>query len=289
MIVFSMMANASPFVEDEADNIAARFRNRWIDWEMLRQKNVSDIGMDFVRRLLDENPRTRMTCTDALSHPWLIHELSPVLPRGLEPLPSYESNVAEDGSIISIEPSEYPTGGQGSESTVRPQDGIVDDFEHIKMEDADEAAGSSQGGGGPSSSQKRPLTRHPMEVGERDSAGLVQSFAIIPSAPFEEGPSTAAGNGEANSSSRSRKRKDRSEASEDAFAAASDSSELTPVSEGEANAMESPQRPGRNLRARKKATPSPPSPQSRASRGKTPAKRTRGVRRNAGDNADVDM
>lgn len=288
MIVFSMMANASPFVEDETDNIAARFRNRYIDWQMLRQKNVSDFGMDFVRRLLDDDPRTRMTCTDALSHPWLIHETGPVVPRGLEPLPSYESNVAEDGSIISIEPSEYPTGGQGSESTVRPQDGIVDDFEHIKMEDADGAAGSSQGRG-PSSSQKRPLTRHPMEVGERDSAGLVQSFAIIPSAPVEEGPAPAAGNREANSSARSRKRKDRSEVGEDAFGAASDSSELTPVSEGEASAMESPQRNGRNMRARKKATPSPPSPQSRASRGKTPAKRTRGARRNAGDNADVDM
>jgi len=152
------------------------------------------------------------------------------------------------------------------------------------MEDADEAAGSSQGG--PSSSQNRALTRHPMEVGERDDAGLVQSFAIIPSAPVEAGPST--GNGEANNS-RLRKRKDRSEANEDAFTAASDSSELTPVSEGEGNAMESPQPHGRNLRARKKATPSPPSPQSRAPRGKTPAKRTRGGRKNAYDNADVDM
>jgi len=41
VIVFSMLANASPFVEDETQNIAARFRSRWIDWEMLRQKNES--------------------------------------------------------------------------------------------------------------------------------------------------------------------------------------------------------------------------------------------------------
>lgn len=107
--------------------------------------------------------------------------------------------MAEDGSIIlmlSVEQLECPISKQGLESTFHKQDGIVDDFEHVQMDDADEATGSIQGE--LLSSKKRPLMHHPMEVGKRDSGGLVQSFATIPSAPVEEGPST--GNGEANSS-----------------------------------------------------------------------------------------
>ena len=52
VIVFSMLANASPFIENEQMNIADRFRERYIDWDILLQRNFSDDCVNFVRSLL---------------------------------------------------------------------------------------------------------------------------------------------------------------------------------------------------------------------------------------------
>lgn len=274
MIVFSMLANASPFIENEQMNIADRFRERYIDWDILLQRNFSDDCVNFVRSLLNPDPYTRMSCTDALKHPWLINESGPVIPRGLDPVPSYESNIAEDGSIISIVPIEK------SKSVIRAGDvgappGLAEGFEYIRVDDAIKA----HYGRGPDYARK--LFRRPMEVGERDAEGHVQSFTVIPSAPVEAPPKVEKVNP---NDMRSRKRKDRSEEDEDGVFTASDESELTPMSEGEG---EDEALGVRNLRTRKKATHSPPSPRARG--GRTPAKRTRAGKRTAADNDDVDM
>ncbi|KAF5385763.1 hypothetical protein D9615_002536 [Tricholomella constricta] len=72
VIVFSMLTNASPFIEDETQrDIRTRVSERTIDWSCLANMNVSDAAQDFIRGLLEEDPRQRMTLTEALTHPWL--------------------------------------------------------------------------------------------------------------------------------------------------------------------------------------------------------------------------
>jgi serine/threonine/tyrosine protein kinase RAD53 len=72
VIVFSMLTNTGPFIEDEHEpDMRRRIAERYIDWGTLRYKHVSAPAQDFIRRLLDSNPTTRMTLTDALLHPWL--------------------------------------------------------------------------------------------------------------------------------------------------------------------------------------------------------------------------
>lgn len=72
VIVFSMLTNTGPFIEDENEqDMRRRIAGRYIDWGTLRHKQVSAPAQDFIRRLLDTDPTTRMTLTDALRHPWL--------------------------------------------------------------------------------------------------------------------------------------------------------------------------------------------------------------------------
>ncbi|KAG5653051.1 hypothetical protein H0H81_002568 [Sphagnurus paluster] len=91
VIVFSMLTNASPFIEDENQrDIRTRVSERTVDWGCLMSVDVSEDGtppcmrsahqpltfpfptaQDFIRNLLEEDPRRRMTLTEALDHPWL--------------------------------------------------------------------------------------------------------------------------------------------------------------------------------------------------------------------------
>lgn len=44
---------------------------RTVDWSLLNMFQTSPMARDFIRRLLDPNPETRLTLTDALHHDWL--------------------------------------------------------------------------------------------------------------------------------------------------------------------------------------------------------------------------
>ncbi|KZV62540.1 kinase-like protein, partial [Peniophora sp. CONT] len=71
VIVFCMLANCTPFIEDESLPIARRIVHRKVDWKRLDRGNHEVSPLDFVARLLVSNPRTRMTAAEALNHPWL--------------------------------------------------------------------------------------------------------------------------------------------------------------------------------------------------------------------------
>ncbi|RXW15179.1 hypothetical protein EST38_g10681 [Candolleomyces aberdarensis] len=72
VIVFSMLTNASPFVEDENQTgLRAGIIERRIDWATLQAQNVSQEGFDFIVALLQEDPVNRMGLKAALAHPWL--------------------------------------------------------------------------------------------------------------------------------------------------------------------------------------------------------------------------
>ncbi len=95
------MTNTGPFIEDEGEvDIQRRITRRQISWHILQELHISTTGtfpptgnyhrwlrltlwdsltaQEFIRRLLDVNPTTRMSLTDALHHPWL----SPSAPSG---------------------------------------------------------------------------------------------------------------------------------------------------------------------------------------------------------------
>ncbi|EAU91637.1 CAMK/RAD53 protein kinase [Coprinopsis cinerea okayama7 len=72
VIVFSMLTNASPFIEDETQrDIRTRIAERRIDWSVLEAQNPSAECIHFIRSLLQEDPSVRMSLTQALDHPWL--------------------------------------------------------------------------------------------------------------------------------------------------------------------------------------------------------------------------
>jgi len=85
VIVFSMLTNAGPFIEDENQrDIRTRILDRKIDWKALFNKNISEEAYTFIRGLLREDPRQRLSLTNALDHPWLL-SYTPVYPSERRP------------------------------------------------------------------------------------------------------------------------------------------------------------------------------------------------------------
>ncbi|KAI0744311.1 Pkinase-domain-containing protein [Daedaleopsis nitida] len=72
VIVFSMLTMSTPFGQDDVQkDVKTQVSNRKIDWYVLRQCNASPEAEDFIRKLLEYEPRRRMTLTEARLHPWL--------------------------------------------------------------------------------------------------------------------------------------------------------------------------------------------------------------------------
>ncbi|KAJ2918044.1 hypothetical protein MD484_g2375, partial [Candolleomyces efflorescens] len=118
VIVFSMLTNASPFIEDENQtNLRARIIERQIDWATLEAQNISQDAYDFIFSLLQENPMYRMSLKEALEHPWL-RTFYPALPPFAQNRPPQASSsnakagVTHDFIALHIEPSKAPTGGK---------------------------------------------------------------------------------------------------------------------------------------------------------------------------------
>ncbi|KAL1407164.1 hypothetical protein Q8F55_006578 [Vanrija albida] len=75
IIVYSMLTKALPFDDDEKLTLEQRIRSRHtIDFDRapLYAHKVSDAGIDFIAKLLDKEPTTRMTMEEALRHEWLL-------------------------------------------------------------------------------------------------------------------------------------------------------------------------------------------------------------------------
>ncbi|KAH8825103.1 kinase-like domain-containing protein [Flagelloscypha sp. PMI_526] len=70
VIVFSMLTNSSPFIENSELDIKSRIEQRSIDWETLRQSPASKQASDFIRRLLEPDPARRLQLIHSLAEPW---------------------------------------------------------------------------------------------------------------------------------------------------------------------------------------------------------------------------
>jgi len=104
VIVFSMLTNTSPFIDDDTQrDIRIRIAERRIDWTALVNPDAgfSLQVQDFVRCLLEEDPKRRMTMQASLSHAWLQsympidRRLSSSIPTDYSMMPS----LPEDGSF----------------------------------------------------------------------------------------------------------------------------------------------------------------------------------------------
>lgn len=107
VIVFSMLTNASPFIEDENQrDIRLRISERRIDWSTLYNAGVSSQACNFIECLLQENEETRISLTDSLKHPWL-KSYSPTY-NSLRAYDTVSSLDSQDFSMLSSMPGYDP-------------------------------------------------------------------------------------------------------------------------------------------------------------------------------------
>ncbi|GAA5861228.1 hypothetical protein JCM3774_002234 [Rhodotorula dairenensis] len=72
VVLWCCLTNQTPFDESESEPLASRMRSRQVDMSVPQSLGVSDVAIDFLRKLLNPDPRYRMSCAQALKHPWLI-------------------------------------------------------------------------------------------------------------------------------------------------------------------------------------------------------------------------
>ncbi|EJD02564.1 Pkinase-domain-containing protein [Fomitiporia mediterranea MF3/22] len=228
------LANSNPFLEDDASVISIRFRSRYIDWSLLDDKNISVDCRKFIERLLEENPTDRMTCAEALRHPWLA-PLAASDPKVLSDTPndSMMSVQANAGSFLDEPvttpqpPRHLPLHAEGQPAQGEQKNtGVSGEFEEMKMDDASSfntettvkptpEAGRELGGEASSKakSQRRGLERKPMQFAEVDENGQLSSFRVFPKSPPKEGPDYVDTSAEDENNHKNLKRKERSDTS----------------------------------------------------------------------------
>ncbi|KAL5507638.1 hypothetical protein ACEPAH_7094 [Sanghuangporus vaninii] len=193
VIVFAMIANAQPFLDDDASVIAIRFRRRYIDWPLVESHNISPDCRNFLDVLLEENPAERLSCTDALRHPWLA-PLSASEPEALDDPgnDSIFSVMANAGSFTEMmstprPPPHEPLAKETPASQELRSTGITGNFEQIRMDEApppeteavseiQPCSRASQGDPSADRSPGRRLERRPMQIAEFDASGHLTPF-----------------------------------------------------------------------------------------------------------------
>ncbi|CUA66579.1 serine/threonine-protein kinase Chk2 [Rhizoctonia solani] len=112
VIVWSMLTNTVPFTEDE-DDMYTRFQRRQVDWSQVSSFGLSHDCIDWMKRMLVQDPNHRMGLGQALEHPWLAplanaagYERPQPRQRTMTPTDSSGSTAANSvaGSMISSDP-----------------------------------------------------------------------------------------------------------------------------------------------------------------------------------------
>ncbi|KAH9892438.1 kinase-like domain-containing protein [Cubamyces lactineus] len=73
VITFKMLTMQGDVFRNQVDtqDLKVKVTNRRIDWDLLCATKCSEEARDFCRKLLENDPKRRMTLTDARHHPWL--------------------------------------------------------------------------------------------------------------------------------------------------------------------------------------------------------------------------
>ncbi|KAF7979844.1 hypothetical protein HWV62_40589 [Athelia sp. TMB] len=172
VIVFSMLTNTSPFLEDDnIPDLRTRISERTVDWDALDRAGISEEGKSFITRLLDPRPDCRMSLDAARSHVWLASvarqygyqaELTPSTQPSIQP------------SIQSSTPSDQPmaSGISGEDSYVVPGldgESFSQGLEQMQLHGAESTAGNTLRREG-----SRPLVRRSdvlSQAAEKDDGG----------------------------------------------------------------------------------------------------------------------
>ncbi|KAI0032711.1 kinase-like domain-containing protein [Vararia minispora EC-137] len=104
VIVFAMLTNCAAFFEAEADrrlSIQERIEKRQSCLPFLDTKQLTPECKDFVKRLLDENPETRMTMCEARVHAWLAEPVD-TYPSPPSPVAAPETLLPPEGVSVDI-------------------------------------------------------------------------------------------------------------------------------------------------------------------------------------------
>ncbi|GAA5860552.1 hypothetical protein JCM8547_000338 [Rhodosporidiobolus lusitaniae] len=86
VILYSCLTNQTPFDESESTPLPERMKHRNVDLNIPRSMGVSETCLDFLSKLLRNDPSVRMSCQAALEHPWLVTKdrtTTPSLPFSL--------------------------------------------------------------------------------------------------------------------------------------------------------------------------------------------------------------
>ncbi|TFK85051.1 Pkinase-domain-containing protein [Polyporus arcularius HHB13444] len=172
VIVWAMLTMCTPFAEDpETTDVAKRVLRRQIEWSILEMYHVTALAKDFIARLLEYDPKKRMTLTQAREHEWLIHlhrlmgsenretsePASPEVPQQIIITPpSRPDSLAPDASMMSVvsDRMALDTASIIMEDSTRartPSFAMVDDLS------SQPEAGSSQSSGHSSRLQRRSV------------------------------------------------------------------------------------------------------------------------------------
>ncbi|KAI0646005.1 kinase-like domain-containing protein [Trametes meyenii] len=132
VIVFSMLTMSIPFDEDSQVEVTQRVANRYVRWDILHERAISEDGEDFVRGLLENDPTRRTTMAEACMHQWLtmqaMRKLAPRRPRSNAPLASATSSIPVDSIVAPDNAMFYRTEKQDSGSIPglpRPKEVLV--------------------------------------------------------------------------------------------------------------------------------------------------------------------
>ncbi|KAG6832035.1 hypothetical protein H0H87_003016 [Tephrocybe sp. NHM501043] len=176
VIVFSMLTNSSPFIEEEGQrDVRTRVIERTVDWNLLNSMNVSENVIDFVRNLMEEDPRQRMTLTNALHHPWLQSHV-PVYGSTTH-YPIANKILTDDYSMISA--------GADNEGSFRGS--VNADFQnlHIAPSRTPAIPGAFLNGAGTNGLSRQPSRGVPLQRGSLLAKKAAEAGIPLPDPPAE--------------------------------------------------------------------------------------------------------
>ncbi|KAF8127745.1 kinase-like domain-containing protein [Mycena galopus ATCC 62051] len=131
VILFSMLTNTTPFIETSVEDLKIRIAERQIAWSQIECLGFTPEALDFIKGLLEHDPRRRMKLSDALKHPWLegyvfAHPID--YPR--VNAAGSRSSLSED---VSMRTAEQLSFGPGELSFTGEAEAVSQGFEHLKL------------------------------------------------------------------------------------------------------------------------------------------------------------
>jgi len=72
IILYILLSGIHPFQIDDEDEMLDNIEVGEWEWMGDNWDQVSDDAKDLIRRLMDPNPRSRLTIEEALNHPWIV-------------------------------------------------------------------------------------------------------------------------------------------------------------------------------------------------------------------------